>query len=180
MNNEFEIRILSNYTATEMYSVSSTDNVLHSIPCDAALEFLQGGNGVKIPVADTASAFSSQSYPTLCLLDDSGATSQWLAWSYFFTKSTSGAGAAEMTEYLLHQIHYTSGELPDSADTSTHYAQAVPIAKLCVLSSSLSNPTGLNLPAEFGVRAISVDVSGTITHQLEVIVIGDISTGVNQ
>ncbi len=180
MTNEFEIRILSNHTAIEMYSISSANNAPVAIPTDAAIQFLDGANGIRIPIAGTSQEFSSQSYLTLCLHDDSDATNPWLVWSYYFTTSTSGTGPTEMTEYLLHEIHYTSDDLPDSADTSTHYAQGKAIAKFCVLTSSLNESGGMELPAEFGVRGITTDVNGTQVHQLDIIVIGDLSTGITQ
>lgn len=180
MNNEFEIRVLNNYTALDMYSISPASSAPIAIPTDASIKFLNGGNGIRIPIASTSQEFSSQPFPTLCLNDDSDATNPWSVWSYYFTTSTSGTGASEMTEYLLHQIKFTTDDLPDSTDTSTHYDQGTAIAKFSILTSTLNESTGMELPAEFGVRGITIDLNGAQVHQLEIIVIGDLSTGIIQ
>lgn len=180
MINEFEIRLVTNHTTCEMYANSSSSSELVSVPNDGAVQYLQGNPGLKIPLAGTAESFSSQSFPTLCMRDDSDSSNPWLVWSYFFTESSSGSGTGLMTHYNLYEIHYTSVDLPDSSDTSSRYNQGVLIASIGGLDSHIDEVSGLHLPNEFGVRGITVDESGTPTQRMGIWVIGDISTGIIQ
>lgn len=174
MITEFEIRLVTNHTLDEMYASTSSNSEPVRIPSDTSIQYLNGGDGIKIPVAENAGAYSLQSFPILCLRNDNNGTIDWLTWGYFFTESTSGSPGQLTKHYHLHRILFTTSEMPDSADMIAHYGQAVEVA--CI--SRLEGDDGLQLPTEFGVQVANLDINGFQVRKTSIWIIGDITTGV--